>query len=201
MAGYNALDPNNLLPGDPITSAIMQALNENPIAISEGAASAPRIRPDALDFRLATIDPSGLANVTITDLPPANLMFEFETIQPNSGTPHSFSMSASFDNGATWPIVSSISGNHDWQSTSGQRLGGLSGFVQVQNTVAFYATGAVGSTVNTDDEIGFVPIQHAKPFAHMNAVRFSWSPSIAFRTADNQRIRVYAGGYRHAPKA
>ena len=43
MADYNKIDTNGLLPGEPVTSAKMLALNENPTAIAEGATNAPKI--------------------------------------------------------------------------------------------------------------------------------------------------------------
>lgn len=43
MADWTSLDTNTLLPGEPLTSAIALALEENPRAIAEGAANAPLI--------------------------------------------------------------------------------------------------------------------------------------------------------------
>jgi len=42
MADWTELDPNGLLPGEPLTSAKALAFFENPVAIAEGAADAPR---------------------------------------------------------------------------------------------------------------------------------------------------------------
>ena len=42
MADWTELDPNGLLPGEPLTSAKALAFFENPVAITEGAADAPR---------------------------------------------------------------------------------------------------------------------------------------------------------------
>jgi len=43
MSDFNILDPNGLLPGEPLTSAKVLALYDNPLAIAEGADDAPRI--------------------------------------------------------------------------------------------------------------------------------------------------------------
>lgn len=43
MADWTVLDPNTLLPGDPFTSAIALALEENPRALAEQAVGAPKI--------------------------------------------------------------------------------------------------------------------------------------------------------------
>ena len=54
MAEWTELDTNTLLPGEPLTSAKALAFFENPKAIAEGAASAPRIEDAALDTGAAT---------------------------------------------------------------------------------------------------------------------------------------------------
>lgn len=47
MANWTDLDTSALLPGEPLTSAIALAFEENPRAIAEGSATAPRIDPIA----------------------------------------------------------------------------------------------------------------------------------------------------------
>ena len=54
MADWTEIDTNTLLPGEPLTSAKALAFFENPVAIAEGAASAPRIEDAALDTGAAT---------------------------------------------------------------------------------------------------------------------------------------------------
>ena len=54
MAEWTELDTNGLLPGEPFTSAKALAFFENPIALAEGAADAPRIEDAALDTGAAT---------------------------------------------------------------------------------------------------------------------------------------------------
>lgn len=48
MADWTDIPTNNLLPGEPWTSAKALAAFENPKAIAEGAADAPRVQADAL---------------------------------------------------------------------------------------------------------------------------------------------------------
>lgn len=55
MAAWTPIDTNNLLPGEPWTSAKANAVYENPTAMAEGASGAPRI--------------NGLAIARNTDLP------------------------------------------------------------------------------------------------------------------------------------
>lgn len=45
MADWTNIDVNSLLPGQPFTSAIALAYEENPRAIAEGAAGAPKVDP------------------------------------------------------------------------------------------------------------------------------------------------------------
>jgi len=54
VADWTELDTNTLLPGEPLTSAKALAFFENPVAIAEGAADAPRIEDAALDTGAAT---------------------------------------------------------------------------------------------------------------------------------------------------
>jgi len=54
VADWTELDTDTLLPGEPLTSAKALAFFENPVAIAEGAASAPRIEDAALDTGAAT---------------------------------------------------------------------------------------------------------------------------------------------------
>jgi hypothetical protein len=53
MADYTLIDPNTLLPGEPWTSAKALAAFENPEAIAEGAAGAPRIYQGAFERLVA----------------------------------------------------------------------------------------------------------------------------------------------------
>lgn len=204
MANFVAQDPNLRLPGQPWTSAKAIADAENLEAVAEGSPDAYRIRSGSLDFRLATVDPSGLANVTFTDLPPAPLAFEFSGIQPDSASARTLRIEGSVNNGANWTQPFIISASGTWQATGGARLPGLVGGVEIRNTYARFQTGAFFSiALGFDNSVDFLQggfsTQITAPFQHLNAVRFSWS-SGSFRTADNQAIRLYAGGNRHAPK-
>ena len=199
MSDFTPLDENGLLPGEPWTSGKALAVYRNPIGIAAGADDAPRIRPGALDLREVTINPSGLTNVVITDLPPASLMFELETIQPATSTTE-LDISFSINNGSTFFGTQVISESINWQDATGAALAGLSGLVELVNTSGRVSTYKIGTTANvTSALMAPIAVKLANPFVHVNAVRFRWSGS-NFRTADNQRIRVYAGGNRHAPK-
>lgn len=61
MADWTDIDVNTLLPGEPVTSAIMLALEENPRAIADGAAGAPKIADKIV---------SGAGTTTVSGLEP-----------------------------------------------------------------------------------------------------------------------------------
>lgn len=85
MAAWTDQSDNSLLPGEPWTSAKALACFENPVAIAEGAAGAPRISTAAYGANsvnenamkvqqfteTGTVSASGFAIVTI----PGNLVF------------------------------------------------------------------------------------------------------------------------------
>ena len=85
MASWTDQDTDSLLPGEPWTSAKALAAFENPVAIAEGAAGAPKIQAEAMGaFSVGqsamrvqqfsdsgTVGASGTATVTI----PGDLVF------------------------------------------------------------------------------------------------------------------------------
>jgi hypothetical protein len=60
MADWTELDLNSLLPGEPMTSAIALAFEENPRAIAEAAVNAPKIADKSLVGDGATVTFSSL---------------------------------------------------------------------------------------------------------------------------------------------
>lgn len=54
MASYTAIDTNSLLPGEPVTSSIMLALEENPRAIAEQASGAPKLAAAFVNGQVAS---------------------------------------------------------------------------------------------------------------------------------------------------
>ena len=68
MAEWTELDTNTLLPGEPLTSAKALAFFENPKAIAEGAASAPRNQLKSLPRLVAGSSVRSTRTVTV----PAN---------------------------------------------------------------------------------------------------------------------------------
>ena len=70
MATYTDPTTLNTDPNDPVTSELMTAAIDNPVAIAEGAASAARIQPAALDIYggTGTVTNTDATILTITDL-------------------------------------------------------------------------------------------------------------------------------------
>ena len=201
MAQWTFVDPNTLLPGDPWTSAKAQAAFENLEAVAEGAPGAPRVLPEALNFRVAEVDPAGMASVVFTDLEPADWALEFYTIQPDSTSNMRLLLERSYDNGVSFePTLTILSESANFRSTASDRLGGLSGFAKASSNV-FSDTITGSPTVSRILQDSFVltppniSIQITKPFQPMNAIRIRWNAG-SFGADDNQRIVLYQGGRR-----
>jgi hypothetical protein len=194
MADWTTLPNTAVGVGGLPSGTTVTALRDNPVAIAEGAAGAPRNVPDSLNFLVGSVNPSGLANVTFINLPETSLVFEFTSIQPESTANRSLQILFSTNNGSSFTTASEISQSINWQAR------GLSGMVQIVNSAGNYVTGEV-SSINPQLSIlsGGLISQLASPFQHVNAIRFQWS-SGSFRSAANQVIRAYAGGYRHVVK-
>ena len=203
MAQWTFVDPNTLLPGDPWTSAKAQAAFENLEAVTEGAPDAPRVLPEALNFRVAEVDPAGMASVVFTDLEPADWALEFYTIQPDSSSNRILRLEPSYDNGATFLTGTfervTLSDLANFRDTSGDRLGGLSGFVRASNNYIYDGFTGSPTTDRTSGDrstsLSEPSLHRAKPFQPMNAMRIRWSPG-SFGADDHQRIVLYQGGRR-----
>ena len=59
MTDFNAIDDDELVPDAPGTSLLMFRLRDNPVAIAEGAANAPRIALAAMDAWFLTAGAPG----------------------------------------------------------------------------------------------------------------------------------------------
>lgn len=96
MADWTDIDVNTLLPGEPVTAAIMLALEENPRAISEGALGAPKIADKIV---------SGAGTTTVSGLEPFGGMIirgvGAETVSFGRASA-SLSIEYSTDDGATF---------------------------------------------------------------------------------------------------
>lgn len=177
------------------------ALRDNPVAIAEGAAGAPRIVGDALNLIVAEINPAGMSSVIITDLETSDFTLEFYTIQPDSTGDRTLFFDPSYDNGATFNVVAvsagAISQAANYRDTGSNALGGLSGYFRSENTVPECYTGRPASNglMSARFNDALFTIHSDKPFVPMNAFRLRWSTG-SFGTDANQLIRFYQGGNR-----
>lgn len=101
MADWTDIDPNALLPGKPLTSALATAgLYENLRATAEGAPNAPKVVSEALDLSRRA-SPDGTTR-TMTGLGRVNAVL----ISAFAGFDGTYASSVSYelstDNGATW---------------------------------------------------------------------------------------------------
>lgn len=113
MADYTTITDAQVDPEAPITSELMSALRDNPIAIAEAAASAPKIDPRAMDNILAgPVSGSRVGNgttviATVTNLDDAEVIFVTGIFGVTVSDPFNahqtyFEVQISSNNGSSW---------------------------------------------------------------------------------------------------
>jgi hypothetical protein len=111
MADYTTITDAQVDPEAPITSELMSALRDNPLAIAEAAATAPRIAPRAIDSLLAGPVSNSFPQysfggttvlATLTDLDDCYVLFAAGTIRVDNPGSSSMKVELSSDNGSTW---------------------------------------------------------------------------------------------------
>lgn len=108
MADWTEINSDDLLPGEPLTSAKANAFYENPIALAEGAPGAPRNVPASLAIHLGSGSITADSDQTIILASPSNTGFvllqaEMTITTPSSGTnTGSIFLETSTDGGASW---------------------------------------------------------------------------------------------------
>ena len=182
MADWTQIDPNDLLPGEPFTSALALSLEENPRAIAEGAPSAPRVWTEAFGTLLEEVDPASETVVAFTDLTFEEYTFQFVRVRPSVSADLQFSWSV--DNGASYSIW------RDFLAFGG--AGGYGGVFRVQRASrsAFSVMGRADNSGTFDNQSGF-HVGGLGGTGPINAVRFRWSAGSFAATAD-QQIRVWS---------
>ena len=192
MADYIGITEAQSNPFAPLTSELVKQLRDNPLAIAEGGPNAPRIVPDALNFRSAVYDPSGLSEVLIP-VGPNDWTLEFSNIKPNSSSDRSLELRLSTNGGATFGPGAGVSSSGDWFS------GGLFGFVRGESLMlgAYAARSGPGATVAPETVAGVLGIrtQLTNTYTPVDLIRVRWSSGL-FATEDDQRIYFYQGGNR-----
>lgn len=72
MADYTTITDTQVDPEAPITSELMSALRDNPIAITEGASGAPQIQNAAIQNSAVTLSKISLNTATYSGFVPAS---------------------------------------------------------------------------------------------------------------------------------
>ncbi len=110
MADWTNLPNQAVGVGGLPSGTTVTALRDNPVAIAQGAAGAPRVQGSARSFNTlatATITTS-VSSVTITDLPPHDGLFFATTAGITNGNTADFIIEVSSNNGSSWTQFSSI---------------------------------------------------------------------------------------------
>ena len=149
MADWTQLDTNLLLPGEPLTSAKALAFFENPIAMAEGAADAPKVVSEALN--LLQIRSAGSQNVTALNLDriATLLVMGFVTSNGTNVGVSRLEYELSSDNGSSFGLATtivSVANNTTFGSerNSGAVFVDMVGFNAIRFTTNFGLAIAIG---------------------------------------------------------
>lgn len=139
MVAYITITEPETDPGAPGTSELWKKWRDNPIAIAEGAAGAPKVLGQALDIFLANVNtstnvPGGWTNLDRTTWVEVDIFVEM------GGTAAPLQARLSSDNGSTWSAYGSVITGNFVAST----LTALRSFVNIK-TGAFRTFGGPGT--------------------------------------------------------
>lgn len=108
MADYTTITDSQVDPEAPITSELMSALRDNPIAIAEGAANAPRVEASGRKFEaLARQSATGTTAIGWTSLE-TDWLIQFFIRGNAPETTSNLQVRASSNNGSTWSSYATI---------------------------------------------------------------------------------------------
>ena len=103
MADWKQIPDTDVDPDAPITSELMYALRDNPVAVAEGAIGAPKIHPNAIQPKIFEAILGFNTPVTVTDLDTSLLVEFYFFLSKNGGTGSlTLEWRASNDNGSTF---------------------------------------------------------------------------------------------------
>lgn len=87
----------------------IQALRDNPVAIAEGAAGAPKVMGEALDLTLSFVDTTGTTWGQLSGLTRAEWVEAVITVRSTTTTGNALQLRLSSDGGGTWSSASTVS--------------------------------------------------------------------------------------------
>jgi hypothetical protein len=193
MTDWTAIDLDTLLPGEPWTSGKALAVYENPIAITEGAAGAPRIVTGAFGTLVETIDPASEGTLTITDLGVYDrYIIALTGVRPDTiGV--DLRLAVSVNGGSSFSTARDI-----FETTSSTN--GVNGIIDLYTVVRLADCTIFEPSDGDTSDTGFTNtmIRNASGAGQIDAIRLSWSAG-SFNAATGQEIRVYSTSLGVAP--
>jgi hypothetical protein len=180
MADWTTISDTQVDPNAPLTSELMTALRDNPIAIAERATGAPRVKVDFDLLAQAVI--SNNATVDFTAFDGANYdsyMFVFSDVRP-SATTGSLNFQMSSNGGATYDAASSSYYYVYDRNTGGEAFftGGQSGTIPLtqavvvnksaSGTLNVYAPHTSTENTKTNYSMAYAPSTGSGSFSTLN---------------------------------
>lgn len=156
MATYTTIPDTEIDQDSPVTQPLMTALRDNPLAIAEGTAGAPKVLGSGLDVVIGAYSLEA-ADATLTGLDRVRWLAGDFTVETTTAVVRNFQVRTSTDNGASWGSYTTLFS-----------IGGSSGYAG-----KFYfdlQTGAFWSRGRNTDVIGTVTVP-----ANVNAAEFRTS--------------------------
>lgn len=184
MADWKTIPDTDVDPDAPVTSELMYALRDNPVAIAEGAAGAPRVMGIALDTFLAH-DSAAIDGTTSLAFVGMDRIGEIlvalnATGGLDVGNP-AVQVSFTNNNGASWGAWQTLTGYIVPQSTNaGYRGASFLFTVSLKNSIACMLYGSNGSSVLRSGQI-VTNLTNTLP--NTNGIRFKSSTSMFGQTA------------------
>jgi hypothetical protein len=143
MATYIPITDTQIDPDAPVTSQLMYQMRENPIAISEGAAGAPRnVGLSIYNFEGRFTGTTGTTPVVITGLSPFTIVAVEGVFSLGVGDSSTFQISTSADGGSTWGGWVNITDNGPYRAIVNM----VTGSIDVSSGT--WATGSSAANAN-----------------------------------------------------
>ena len=157
MTDYTSIADSQIDPKAPVTSELMTALRDNPIAISEGSSGAPKIKPEALNIYLGDGASSGTTTgttniLTVTDLDALDyvLVSASSTLSTDNSIIASAAYSTSTNNGVSFGSSIKFAVGNGTGSFSGAAIVDCSGSINsVRISFAVTESGSSTWSVNS----------------------------------------------------
>lgn len=168
MTTYTTITNAEIDQDSPITQPLMTALRDNPVAITEGAAGAPKIQAAALSTFISKVDETTTTTLT-------NLDTQASIICIGGVRDGTLTVELSDDNGSTWATsetivsltttgsrsatlnisINFLTGSYSVAGAGGERTGSFGGGDLVVNFEIYSASGTIPTPSGTVNAIRF----------------------------------------------